>query len=223
MVGRLGRQGPDASPGHPLGGGTCLLCGRRRDVDVPHAWVHAAGEHRGCDGDGAHVPVARPPARPAHRPRARRGARGRGRPLCRMRHRGGSRRCGVRVHRGEAGDHPGRHLAVRAREDWPIGGAGAVSDRCAFFGGARACTSASFTPSCLLRNWTREWRRMFPNCSRRLQKPSARSRRSSQRLRGAGPARRRLSRPRRLRGVEYPPKDRKVCAPSWRNVHPAGS
>ncbi len=45
---------------------------------------------------------------------------------------------GVRLHRGQARDSAGRDLAVRAREDRPLGGARAVSDRRAFLGGARA-------------------------------------------------------------------------------------
>ena len=54
----------------------------------------------------------------AHRPRPRRGARRRRRPRRRLRHRGRRGAGDVRVHRGEARDPAGDHLAVRAGEDW---------------------------------------------------------------------------------------------------------
>ena len=134
--------------------------------------VHAAGEHRGRDRDGANVPVAGPPADSADRPRARRGTRRRRRAVRRLRHRRGSGRCGVRVHRGEAGHHSGRHLTVRAREDRPVGGAGAVSDGCAVLGCARMRHRPRARRRARCGTGREGGRRMPQNCSRRRPKRS---------------------------------------------------
>ena len=72
---------------------------------------------------------ARRAAGAAHRPRPRRGARRRRRPRRRLRHRRRRGAARVRLHRGEARHPAGGDLAVRAREDRPVGGARAVPDR----------------------------------------------------------------------------------------------
>ena len=98
--------------------------------------LHARRERPRRARDGADVRRARSAADSAHRPDPRRRARRRRRPRRGLRHRRRRRGRGVRLYRGEARDPAGGHLAVRARQDRPVGGARAVPDRGAILGGA---------------------------------------------------------------------------------------
>ena len=174
------------------GAGPCLLCGRRRHVDVPHARVHAAGEHRGRDARWAACSCRSTGCRFRSIGRVHGAALGGGAGLCAV--------CDIVVAADDAvfgftevklGIIPAvisPFVLVKigrsaARELFLTG---------ARFSAARACRIGLVHAVVACCGTGRESSGVRVRAADvGVRKPSARSRRSSRRLRGAGPERRR--------------------------------
>ncbi len=106
------------------------VLGRRRPlVDGQDGGLHAGAEPPRRGGARADVRPPRHAALPAHRLRPRRRPRRRVGSGRRLRHRDRGARRALRIHRGPARHRAGDHLALRRRQDRPVGRTRAVSHR----------------------------------------------------------------------------------------------